>query len=441
MMGTNKNIAYYNEGVSVIKSRAHEQDEQLTQVIIGGCVKTVGAHSFSMCNNVRSLTLEHGIEEICEEAFSYCTGLKSVTIPGSVKTVGKNAFLYGANIACLTLGDGVKTIEDGAFRGLVELGSVVIPDSVEKIGSSAFKRCVNLTEVKLGAGLKEIGAEAFYGCSNLKCVVIPEGVTVGAGAFEDCGDITVIAEGVSYLNGGISSIYDPQTDYPEGEWKRRNEQTRGLLEYLENLAAEEDDGEELFGISEGEILEEPDMSVDDLLDDEDGEPIEPPSFFDGENAYFNGNNEYVMLNYDKLCKAAEAGMTVEELVDYIDIGEWDSWGEDDDPDDGDCAPEGFLSLEEGVLPNEDSVFATNEEAFEWLNNHSAPADDDNEEYEETPPTNFLKNLGKGLNGEDLDDSSTLLTDKQRRCLEELIESGITLDEFQKLCDSGKLFDE
>lgn len=375
-----------------------------------------------MCGNVRELTLENGVEEICREAFSYCTGLRSLTIPGSVKTIGREAFLYGANIESLTLGEGIELIEDGAFRGLVELKSVTVPGSVRRIGASAFKRCVCVTELELGDGLEEIGPEAFYGCRGLKSVVIPDSVIrVGKGAFSECGNISVTFAGMTYTGESIASIYYTLTDYPEGEQNR----SKNTLNITKLLSGGSDLSHE---------------SVDD---------------------------EFVVLQYDKLRRAANEYMTVEELLDLIDSGEWDEW------DGGDVTPKlsepDFESINEAYRHDSEM---TDEEAPELLERRSkrpiasdsteaceddssapttkrrsylnrmfgdAPIDDgdyDAEYDKNVPRPAFLGNLGEGLN-----DTSGEMTEEQYKRLNELIESGITLTEFNELCKSGKLFED
>lgn len=90
------------------------------------------------------VVIPEGVTEICESAFSCCTGLTSVTIPGSVTRIG-----------------------EFAFRGCTGLTSVIIPEGVTEIGVEAFTGCIRLTRVTLPVSVVKVGCRAFYGCSDL----------------------------------------------------------------------------------------------------------------------------------------------------------------------------------------------------------------------------------------------------------------------------------
>ena len=55
-------------------------------------VTAVGFYAFSLCGDLKSITLPNSIEFIDSYAFYRCTGLRSIVIPLSVARVGEGVF-------------------------------------------------------------------------------------------------------------------------------------------------------------------------------------------------------------------------------------------------------------------------------------------------------------------------------------------------------------
>ena len=125
----------------------------------------IGAHAFSGCRSLTSLTLPSGVTSIGEYAFYGCSGLTSLTLP-----------------SCIT------TIDDCTFYGCSGLTSLTLPSSVTSIGGSAFYGCSGLTSLTLPSGVTSIGDYAFYGCSGLTSLTLPSSVTssIGRWVFDGC---------------------------------------------------------------------------------------------------------------------------------------------------------------------------------------------------------------------------------------------------------------
>ena len=125
----------------------------------------IGAHAFSGCRSLTSLTLPSGVTSIGEYAFTGCSGLTSLTLP-----------------SCIT------TIDDCTFYGCSGLTSLTLPSSVTSIGGSAFSGCSGLTSLTLPSGVTSIGDYAFYGCSGLTSLTLPSSVTssIGRWVFDGC---------------------------------------------------------------------------------------------------------------------------------------------------------------------------------------------------------------------------------------------------------------
>jgi len=146
--------------VKSIGNYAFYNNSALAEIVIPDTVTYLGAHAFSKCASLSSVTIGSGITAIPDFAF-YGVGVGSVEIPDTVQSIGDYAF-YGSKLQSVDLGS-VKEIGDYAFaRTLLE--AVAIPDSTETIGAYAFKSCPLLQSVILSKNVKEIGKNAFYGC-------------------------------------------------------------------------------------------------------------------------------------------------------------------------------------------------------------------------------------------------------------------------------------
>ena len=125
----------------------------------------IGAHAFSGCRSLTSLTLPSGVTSIGESAFTGCSGLTSLTLP-----------------SCIT------TIDDCTFYGCSGLTSLTLPSSVTSIGGSAFYGCSGFTSLTLPSGVTSIGDYAFSGCRSLTSLTLPSSVTssIGRWVFDGC---------------------------------------------------------------------------------------------------------------------------------------------------------------------------------------------------------------------------------------------------------------
>ena len=192
----------------------------------------IGAHAFSGCRSLTSLTLPSGVTSIGEYAFSGCSGLTSLTLPSGVTSIGDYAFYGCSGLTSLTLPSSVTSsigrwVFDGCYNlkecnyfidsdletylahthdwGYIpvdeikyyhngqELTKLEIPSGVDKIGSYSFYKGVNLTSLTLPSSVTTIGYSAFRGCSGLTSLTLPSSVTsIGDSAFEGCSGLTSI---------------------------------------------------------------------------------------------------------------------------------------------------------------------------------------------------------------------------------------------------------
>ena len=137
----------------------------------------IGAHAFSGCRSLTSLTLPSGVTSIGESAFTGCSGLTSLTLPSGVTSIGEYAFSGCSGLTSLTLPSGVTSIGDYAFSGCRSLTSLTLPSSVTSIGDSAFEGCSGLTSIYVSwESPLPINASIFEYANTKKCILyVPKG--------------------------------------------------------------------------------------------------------------------------------------------------------------------------------------------------------------------------------------------------------------------------
>ena len=170
-----------------------EDHQDITSVIIGNGVTSIGSKAFYNCATFTSVSIPNSVTSIGDWAFGNCIGLTSIIIPNSVTSIGEAAFKYCSGLTSVTIGNSVTSIGEYAFYYCTGLTSVTIPNSVTSIGNVAFSGCSGLTSVIIGNGVTSIGYYAFDECTGLTSITIPNSVTsIGEYAFYYCTGLTSI---------------------------------------------------------------------------------------------------------------------------------------------------------------------------------------------------------------------------------------------------------
>lgn len=159
--------------------------------------KKICSRAFLACEELRSIPLEEGVEEICDSAFKGCA-LQQVSLPASCVRLAPNAFENTSSVEkfhvasqnqCFCSEDGVlynkdktKLISFPSARS----GSFVLPKSVTVIGKHAFCNS-RIMEIVLSENLKTIEEAAFEGAICLTEIAFPDSLEyIGEGAFSHC---------------------------------------------------------------------------------------------------------------------------------------------------------------------------------------------------------------------------------------------------------------
>lgn len=220
-------IATVNFGSSVRSIPAHLFDscKEIKTITLPNTVTKIGASAFEDCENLESITISSNISYIGENAFKGCTKLTELTIPKSVTKLNPNVFseniktvyynaencvfegltkyptdvgtyyspFYNTNIENVVLGDTVKRIPDYFFRGINFIGDIVLPDSVTEIGKMAFAGS-SIQSIEFSSNLIVIEDRAFKS-TKVKLVenVFPDELRmIGKEAFAYCRELEEI---------------------------------------------------------------------------------------------------------------------------------------------------------------------------------------------------------------------------------------------------------
>jgi hypothetical protein len=152
---------------------------------------TVTSTTYHIPSTLRSVTITGG--NLLQNAFESCTNLTSVVLGSGVTSIGFGTFSCCTGLTSVTIGTGVTNIGGCAFSDCIGLTSVTIPSSVTSIGDCAFSGCTGLTSVTIENGVTSIGEDAFDSCTGLTSVTIPSSVTsIGDWAFYGCSHLTAV---------------------------------------------------------------------------------------------------------------------------------------------------------------------------------------------------------------------------------------------------------
>lgn len=196
---------------------------------------------------ILSVVVSEGFENLAHGAFSGCENLQEVQLPDSIKYIGQ-----------------------GAFRCCGKLKEITIPKGVEIIGYGAFYECESLKEIIIPDNVKYIRDMAFSGCESLEKVVLPAHVQILEDTFECCFNLSDESKKAiakvrenSIIDKDQTFLFVDYTDY-----------------YSDDMPEAYFDHNELIDDSDTENLEEDLLNLISKVEDED---IEPDEEVDGIN--------------------------------------------------------------------------------------------------------------------------------------------------------------
>ncbi len=232
---------------------------EITRVVIGDSVKSVGRYAFVNCTGLKNVTIGKSVPTLRYRkgaayfyAFKGCDNITSLTwnavnctdmgnmgttnieqvtigpevqslpnnfvkeskicevnIPNSVISIGSSAFQQCYYLERMNISNSVTTIGSSAFAECYGLTNVEIPNSVITIGGAAFASCCYITTLSIGNSVTTIGSKAFFECYSLRSIDIPNSVTtIGDGAFANCYSMSGVTIGNSVTSIGGAAFAD-----------------------------------------------------------------------------------------------------------------------------------------------------------------------------------------------------------------------------------------
>ena len=169
----------------------------LTNIKIGENITYIGRFAFAECSNVASIIVDENNQKydsrdncnaIIDKEYNWLiTGCKNTIIPNGVTNIMESAFSRCIELKSITIPNTVTSIQEGAFANCLELENITLSDSITYIGEHVFSGCTRLNSITIPNSVTRIEKYAFSGCLELKDIIMSNNVTyIGDSAFEDC---------------------------------------------------------------------------------------------------------------------------------------------------------------------------------------------------------------------------------------------------------------
>lgn len=189
-------------GIQNIENSVFYRDTSLTTVKLPYNLRSIGEYAFLECENLTDLTIPTFVEKIGEYTFRGCSSLTSIKIPSGIKTIEEGTFENCSNLTTVSLPSSLRFVYNKAFQNDEKLENIEFPSSIEFIGYYAFAGCSSLRTSYIGGNIKRIGSEAFKNCTSIQTMVIdPTGENFEIGGFEGCTNLESVT-----INNIVSTI-------------------------------------------------------------------------------------------------------------------------------------------------------------------------------------------------------------------------------------------
>lgn len=160
---------------------------EITTVVINYGVENISESAFAECINITNVNIADTVNSVGAYAFENCASLISIDIPDAEQYIGMGTFMGCTSLESVSLPDNLLGIGYEAFRECKSLKSVSIPASVIRIEDGAFYHCTSLETIDLPSAELTMEGSVFNGCASLRAISIPEGTTtIGNAMFADC---------------------------------------------------------------------------------------------------------------------------------------------------------------------------------------------------------------------------------------------------------------
>ena len=134
-------IAGKTVNVTSIKAGAFKNNKNITSVIIGNNVKTIGNNAFAGCIKLKKVTIGKNVTSIGNNAFKGCKLITAITIPAKVTSIGSNSFAGCSKLKTVTFKTTkLKKVGKGAFKTIKAGAKFKCPNAKLKAYTKLLKK-------------------------------------------------------------------------------------------------------------------------------------------------------------------------------------------------------------------------------------------------------------------------------------------------------------
>ena len=127
--------------VTEIDSRAFQDNDTVTSVVIPEGITKIGGECFQYCDYLETVSLPYSLEKCGFSTFRQCVSLTKIEIPSSLKDVPQDFCSGCSALTEVILSYGIETLGVYSFCGMKNLDRIVIPASVTDLFGFAFSNC------------------------------------------------------------------------------------------------------------------------------------------------------------------------------------------------------------------------------------------------------------------------------------------------------------
>ncbi len=177
-----------------------------------------GFRMFYGCTSLKKVVMD-GLPTIASYMFYNCTSLAEIDVPSSVTSISSYAFQGCTNLERVSFVENnqTTTISSWAFHGCAKLTSVLFPQSQRVLNSDSFEDCSSLKKVVFPNQTQDNGVNVFKSCTSLEEVILPSPVSVAAGQFDNCTNLSkmyVLSTTPPTVADGSTYYADPFNNVP-----------------------------------------------------------------------------------------------------------------------------------------------------------------------------------------------------------------------------------
>lgn len=134
--------------------------DELSKVIVGNKLKSIGHGCFSFCYNLEELNLPDSVDYIERNAFR-SSGLKNFSVPPLVKVLRDGVFYNCKKLESLNLGNVEKILSNAIAN--TALTNLELPNTIKVLERNSITENKNLSTIIIPATIEEIQPDALSG--------------------------------------------------------------------------------------------------------------------------------------------------------------------------------------------------------------------------------------------------------------------------------------